>query len=84
MNKCLPCPFCAKEIDITDGDTLYPNGTGWKNHTEDNLRSYHHYREVPREQWRYSLHCAESSGGCGAQISGDTQQDAIDKWNRRS
>ena len=80
----LPCPFCGKSVDITDIDTLYPNGTGWKDHKDQNLRSYCHYTEVPTEQWCYSLHCVETSGGCGASTSGDSKQEAIDKWNRRS
>ena len=51
-----PCPFCGKAVDLNDEDTLYPSGTGWKDHP-DGIRSYHSFREVPKEQWCYDLHC---------------------------
>ena len=51
-----PCPFCGHEIDLEDGDTLYPNGSGWEDHP-DLGRHYCFYRQVPKEQWCYSMHC---------------------------
>ena len=45
-----PCPFCGHKVDLDDPDTLYPNGIGWKDR-EEGFRSYHNFREVPREQW---------------------------------
>lgn len=77
-----PCPFCGKEVDLEDQDTIYPNGTGWEDR-HNGLRSYHSFREVPKEQWCYSVHCVTTAGGCGAEMSGDTRQEAIDKWNSR-
>ena len=77
-----PCPFCGKEVDMENGDTLYPSGVGWKLHPSG-MRSYHSYKEVPKEQWCWSMHCVETAGGCGAEVSGDTKQETIDKWNRR-
>ena len=80
-----PCPFCGKKVDLTDDDTLYPSGTGWK--LFDNggmmMRSYHSFRDVPKEQWCWDMHCPEPSGGCGAMVSGDSRVEAIEKWNRR-
>lgn len=79
----LPCPFCGKTVDLEDGDTLYPNGTGWK--TVDGMfRGYCGFREVPKEQWCYSLHCTESAGGCGVEMSADSREEAIAKWNTRA
>lgn len=75
------CPFCGMPVDLEDPDVLYPNGTGWK--IRGDLRSYHHFREVPPEQWCYSMHCTTTSGGCGAEISGDSKEEAVEKWNRR-
>ncbi len=76
------CPFCGHKVDLDDPDTLYPNGTGWK--IRDNgMRSYHSFHDVPREQWCYSMHCPTTAGGCGAEISGDSAQECIDKWNTR-
>lgn len=78
-----PCPFCGHEVDLDDGDTLYPTGTGWK--VRDNgMTTYHPSREVPKEQWCYSMHCVSTSGGCDAEVHGDTAEEAIKKWNTRA
>jgi len=75
------CPFCGHEVDPEDPDTCYPNGVGWKPHKFG--RAYVALRDVPPEQWCYSVHCVSTSGGCGAEISGDSRDQAIEKWNRR-
>ena len=77
------CPFCGKQPNMDDGDTLYPNGVGWRNHHTLG-RTYHNFREVPREQWCYSFHCVKIAGGCGAEISGDSAEKAIEAWNTRT
>lgn len=77
-----PCPFCGHVQTPDDGDTVYPSGTGWKETGE--YRHYVSFRDVPVEQWCYTVHCAESSGGCGASSSGDSKQEAINKWNTRA
>ena len=81
-DKMKPCPFCGKEVDLEDNDTLYPNGTGWEIRP-NGKRSYHSFRDVPKEQWCWSMHCPTTSGGCGVKMSGDSKQEAIDKWNKR-
>lgn len=78
-----PCPFCGRTPEIDHPDTLYPNGVGWRQEKEG-FRSYHNRRDIPKEQWCYSLHCDESCGGCGAEISADSQEEAVEKWNRRT
>lgn len=77
-----PCPFCGKQVDLEDHDTLYPTGTGWS--VQGGFRTYHSSEEVPPEQRCWGMHCPESAGGCGAEITGHTRQEAIDKWNRRA
>jgi hypothetical protein len=77
-----PCPFCGHPVDLDDPDTLYPTGTGWKIRAKG-FKSYHSFREVPKEQWCYSMHCPTTAGGCGVEMSGDTKEEAIEKWNKR-
>lgn len=82
MQEAKPCPFCGMKNNL-DIDTLYPSGIGWK---EDNdIRHYVsiHQEELPREQWCYKVICNESYGGCGAEIHGDSAEEAINKWNKR-
>lgn len=76
------CPFCGMEADAEDEDTIYPNGSGWIDAPEG-FRHYVRRTEVPQEQWCYSVHCVQHYGGCGAEISGDSIEEAINKWNRR-
>lgn len=78
-----PCPFCGRKVDLEDHDTLYPDGTGWIYDEKLHCNYYVNARVVPQEQWCYSMHCPACSGGCGAEISGNTKQEAIDAWNRR-
>lgn len=78
-----PCPFCGQEVDSKNPDTLYPSGTGWIQQ-ETGMITYHSFREVPKEQWCWGMHCVETSGGCGAEVNGNSRQEAMDKWNRRS
>ncbi len=80
----LPCPFCGQHLNCEeDEDVLYPTGIGWKD--EDfGYRSYHSLKYVPETNWCWSVHCPTTAGGCGVEMSGDTKQEAIDKWNTRS
>lgn len=79
----LPCPFCGKEVDITDEDILYPTGAGWKE--DDQIgRTYHPYKDVPYENWCWQIVCSIPAGGCGAELPGDSKTEVIMKWNRRT
>lgn len=73
------CPFCGKEVDLSDPDTLYPDGIGWLFDEKLGFKTYHNFRDVPKTNWCYQLMC-----GCGAEMHGDTRQEVIDKWNRRN
>lgn len=78
----LPCPFCGRQPDIEDGDTLYP--TGWYREVDGMYVGVMPDERRPGDRARYGMHCKESSGGCGAEITGLTKDDAIDRWNRRA
>ena len=67
---------------MEDPDTLYPTGVGWEIHRSCH-RSYKSFREVPKEQWCYGMHCVTTSGGCGATVTGNSIDAAVAAWNRR-
>lgn len=76
-----PCPFCGVQPDIANADTLYPNGSAWL--ATDGITHFVDRNQAPPENWCYSIHCVETAGGCGAKMSGNSKQDATEKWNRR-
>jgi hypothetical protein len=80
-SQLLPCPFCGKAMDAKDHDTVYPTGGGWVQLGD--IRVYRSFREVPKEQWCFGVHCSSAAGGCDAQVIGDSEAEAIKKWNAR-
>lgn len=84
--KLLPCPFCGRVNDPTDEDTMHPTGTTWTNEelAGDYFRRYHHYTEVwPGDGRVMVLNCPTIYGGCGVEMTADTEEELIEKWNRR-
>lgn len=85
--KLKPCPFCGMHPPEDLIDTLYPTGTAWRELTEEGLeglRHYFSYRDMKEGDGRcFAMHCAQNMGGCGAQIVGDSEAEAIMAWNRR-
>ncbi len=78
-----PCPFCARKVDSDLRDTLYPSGLYWRE--TNGLRSYvSHIERQFGDHPCYEMNCTESNGGCGANISADTIEEVIAKWNRRA
>ena len=84
MNKLLPCPFCGQELDINDLDTIYPSGIVWRD-DPDIGRAYYNYRDrLPNDELCWSIQCSTLTGkGCGAEIGGDSKEEAIAAWNKR-
>ena len=79
----LKCPFCGKVPEEDDEDVCYPNGIGWYDHPTVGGIAYCDKKHVPPEQWCYSVNCVVHHGGCGAEMHGDSKQEAMEKWNRR-
>jgi hypothetical protein len=77
-----PCPFCGKKPSEDLIDTCYPNGTYWRE--EDGLRHYIRHKErLLTDNRCWLFHCNESEGGCGAELTGDSRDEVIEKWKRR-
>lgn len=78
-----PCPFCGRKVDRDLIDTLYPTGTFWR--VTNGFRHYVGRKErQDGDKMCMGMHCTESNGGCGAEISADTEEEVIAKWNRRA
>jgi hypothetical protein len=76
------CPFCGATPPKDLSDTLYPSGTWWR--INDGYRHYVAHRDrEPGDNMCWQVICNEVYGGCGAEISADSEQEAIDKWNHR-
>ena len=85
-----PCPFCGLQSHEDWDDTIYPAGIGWRDEKKDApdgtppIRLYLRREQYYRWQGTcYKINCAETYGGCGASLVGDSKEEAIDKWNRR-
>lgn len=78
------CPFCGHVPDMDDPDTVYPNGIMWKKRSSG-IITYHSTKEkLDGEHGQcYTFHCVKTAGGCGAEVMGNSAEEAIAKWNRR-
>lgn len=77
------CPFCGKPVDFEDGDTLYPTGIFWREN-EHGFRHYVSFKEHrPTDGKVWGMHCPTPAGGCGAEITGDSREEALAAWDRR-
>lgn len=80
------CPFCGFRFPKDLIDNVYPSGIWWIE-DPDGFRHYKHRNDVdPSENAGacYDVVCQEHMGGCGASIGGDSYEEAIAKWNRRT
>lgn len=81
----LPCPFCGRIPDIEDDETLHKSGTFWRETEFEGIRSYHRYKDrLPTDNACWVISCPVVSGGCGVEINGDSREEAILAWNRRT
>jgi hypothetical protein len=82
MSELKTCPFCGMKPPADLIDTLYPTGK-WRE--DDGVRRYMPIganEDAHGHVWK--MHCTANMGGCGAQIAGDSREEAIASWNRRS
>lgn len=88
INLLKDCQFCGKTPDNLDmHDVIYPTGTYWKPSKLGRRygKEYFSRHDKPDDAFSiYGVHCTDNHGGCGAQITGDTFEDAVAKWNRRA
>lgn len=79
------CPFCGRTPNLEDPDTLYPNGIFWRYREDLGLRTYHSRKDRQESDGVcYTMHCVAHAGGCGAEITGDSLQEALELWNSRA
>ncbi|HET8687510.1 MAG TPA: hypothetical protein VFM18_12720 [Methanosarcina sp.] len=95
--KMKPCPLCGMHPDMDGDDTIYPV-SGWRLIEEDGdtFPVYIDYLDVldMRSDYPecfgiyygfvYTMHCVENHGGCGMEVSGNSKEEAIARWNRRT
>lgn len=80
----LPCPFCGKCVDPDDVDTLHPSGIYWR-FEEDIGRTYHRMRDrLKTDNACWEINCPPVAGGCGVNIIGDSVDEVVASWNRRT
>lgn len=83
--KLTACPFCGRVNDTSDPEVLHPTGTCWRELPDEAIRAYERINTTtPRENWCWSLNCDATAGGCGAQLTGDSESEVIEKWQRRA
>lgn len=81
----LPCPFCGYKPPKDLSDTLYPSGIYRRFEPEIGFTSFIGRRDrLPTDEPCWAMHCTENMGGCGAQINGNTRDEAIAAWNTRA
>lgn len=78
------CPFCGWNPPADLSDVLYPNGSYRRYNERHGVYHYvSHNQSRKGDEPCWSMHCTSNMGGCGAEISADTQKAAIAAWNRR-
>ena len=85
-NKLKPCPFCGMQSHQDWDDTLHPSGSGWRELQFGETKIRHYMGRKDYHKWEgacYEIDCAETYGGCGVNITGDSKEEVINKWNRR-
>jgi len=78
-----PCPFCGFQVE-DHVDMVYPSGIYWM--FVDGYKSYMNFQSSlghPGCGICYQVFCNPVMGGCGANMTGDSKEEAIENWDRR-
>jgi hypothetical protein len=73
-----PCPFCGKEPDLDDLDTLHPSGIYWTDSEHGILYRSHQDRGLHDHEC-YEINCIP----CSLTLEGDSKEEVIEKWETR-
>jgi hypothetical protein len=78
-----PCPFCGHKVDLEEPDTVHPSGLYYR--VSDGIKHYVRFsdrKEGDSPCW--VMNCGEIAGGCGVEIHGDSKEEVLGKWDRRT
>lgn len=85
LKKLKPCPLCGYDLSDNPDDSFHPSGSYMR---YDKTNDLYHYvgrqNRKPEDLPLYILCCPVSSGGCGLELTVESEEDALFKWNRRS
>lgn len=75
----LPCPFCGHKIDLED---IHRNGILWRDDPEVGRVYYLGKRTATAEGECWVIRCY--SPHCGVELSADSEEEVIERWNTRT
>jgi len=80
-----PCPFCGKEVNLTEQGTLSLLSIVWRYDPLLGYRTYHKWKDRKFGDTECcTINCDMTRGGCGVEITGDTKNEVIELWNTRN
>lgn len=73
-----PCPWCGKEPDLDNPDTLHPSGTYWTD-SEHGIEYRSRENRGLHDYQCYEINCIP----CGLTLEADSKDEVIEKWETR-
>lgn len=68
---------------MEDGDTMHPSGIFHRPNKDYGKVYVGHKDKLETDHSCWLITCPEMSGGCGAEMHGDSIKEVIEKWNNR-
>jgi hypothetical protein len=79
----LACPFCGHQPEPGNLiDSLYPDGI-YRHYSKEHDIDHYTHSPIGAVAEIWGMRCNTSEGGCGAQVTGEGKQGAVDAWNMR-